>query len=585
MACEIICADSGRFIETMRRNTNIISPLWSFLRKIKLHRKNSQIINTCVTGDSPSSIQNGAIFFSRLNIFLFTKMLSTMINFLDERVPDALDLLVENLDLQPINELLYRFYALGKIESDSQGNVDVIEWLRDGGFHDKLADQLLISKGTDLHMAVAHFITGLFSLPFSENFPRDRIIKPFLSRSWLYRLLGNIFNNEAEESFNGSEFELEDCKQSSLIHGIEIITEILKFSREVFVGNSVDSFVSGLMENFETFFDILKQKPMKFSLELSTGKVEVFGRVRLGVAGMFAEVLNSLPQTKQCEIFVKKIKDFELIPTLLDSFFIYRQNNFLHQIVVRQIGIIFESPEKFDSLITQILTDYSFRQKIVQFQKENDAHVERPRGNRLPFMGHLTQISESIVKWEMNNNKMTTCRFIVSDVNDEPWREYCNKTLKETKLRDKKILGGIKPPKSFDEMLSNSDDEILDYNAVFRSGNEEQMARYFCQQIIGNLPEQFLYANGGNYSGSSSEDYDSDDDNDFDFVFETSKHNKKREKSTKKSIEIPLLMAQDDFDEEMFDSSFTSSLLSDSDESSSETETESESDDYYDDDY
>ena len=36
VACEIICADNGRFVEAMRKNTNIISPLWAFLVNLKL---------------------------------------------------------------------------------------------------------------------------------------------------------------------------------------------------------------------------------------------------------------------------------------------------------------------------------------------------------------------------------------------------------------------------------------------------------------------------------------------------------------------------------------------------------------------
>ena len=206
VACEIICADNGRFIEAMRRNTNILSPLWSFLTEMKPRRITSHsVINNSVTGDSPSAIQNGAIFFSRLNIFLSSKMLPTMIHFLNENVPNAIDLLLNNLDLQPIAELLYRFYAISSNDSGSD-SVDILGWLKRGKFYEKLSDRLSPSKGSDLHFSVSQFISGLFSLPFPETFPREQIMKPFLNSAWLNRLLSNIFGG-MEDSDNTEESE------------------------------------------------------------------------------------------------------------------------------------------------------------------------------------------------------------------------------------------------------------------------------------------------------------------------------------------------------------------------------------------
>lgn len=572
VACEIICADNGRFIETMRRNTNILSPLWSFLKNMKpRHRMSNSTINNSVTGNSPSAIQNGAIFFSRLNIFLFNKMLSTMLDFLNERVPDALDLLANNLDLQPITELIYRFYAISTTGNEEE---NILEWLRKGKFYEKLADQLALSKGTDIHLAVSQFINGLFSLPFPDTFPRDQVIKPFLNATWLNKLLGNIFNSADDEEIE-AEFR-DEVEQSSLINGLEIISSVLRASNE---SPSVVSneFISCLIEHFETFFDLLKRGNGQ-TLQLTSGKVESFGRVRLEIVEMLCELLGCIPEVKHCEMYVEGFKNNRLIPTLLDAFFYYKQNNILHEKIVKIFQIIFEKSNSFVPLIDQLLIEYNLKQRIVDAQRENDAHVQRPRGNRLPVMGHLTLIAESLIKWEsqIQGKQMTTCSFVVSDVPEESWREYTNKTFKETRLRDKKVLGGIKAPISLHEMISSSEDsgdELLNYNSVFRSGDEEQLARYFCQQIIGNLPEQFLYADA-TFSDESEDSEDSDDD--IELVFDSRKSSRRKHHSIK-SIEIPILMSQDDFDEEMFDSSFTSSLLSDSDTNS---ESDSENEDY-----
>lgn len=558
----------------MRKNTNILSPLWDFLKNLKSRPLDPQV-NTSVTNNSPSSIQNAAIFFSRLNIFLFSKMPSIMLRFLNERVPNALDLLVNNLDLQPICELLYRMFAL------KEGGDDMmLEWLKNGDFYDKLASQLNPFKGPDLHVATYQFVLGLFALPFPDQLPRDRVIFPFLSHSWLIRLLENIF----VEIEAGSDFSIdfvEESKQSSLINGLSILTSILEASHDIKKQFAADAFISAINDNFETFFDLL-QRPCGIELSLTSGRIEAFGRVRLCAAQLFTEILSSLPETRQCESFVKGFRDVKLVPIMLDAFFHYKQNSLLHEIVVHMIEIIFESPVHFEVLIQQCLQDYSLRQRILKFQKENDSHVQRPRGNRLPLMCHLTQIAECIIKWETNANQLTRCSFAVSNVQDEPWREYKNMTFKETQFKDSKVLGGIRPPVALDEMISSSEvdseDEFLNYNSVFRSGDEEKMARYFCQQIIGNLPEQLLYVD----ESEDSEDLDEDGSDSFEFVFHQSTQPSTMQQPQKqrfkhknvKSIEIPILMTQDDFDEEMFDDSFTSSLLS-----LSESETESESED------
>ena len=559
MACEIICADNGKFIEAMRRNTNIISPLWSFLEDMKPRNPaNCTVINNSVTGDSPSAIQNGAIFFSRLNIFLFNKMMPLMINFLNERVPNAIDLLVTNLDLQPISELIYRFYALHNIENN------VLEWLKKGKFYDLLIEQMIPEKGTDLHVAISQFIKGLFSLPFPDTFPRDQVIKPFLNANWLNKLLKNIFTEFEEIDLK------EEMEQSAIVNGLEIISTILKTSKEQteeeFLG---ENFVSFLIENFETFFEILKRGNCLKKLKLPSGEIEIFGRIRLKIVEMFLEILSTLPLNKNCDKIVKNFKEIGIISHLIDSFFKYEQNNLLHELIVKIVKEIFtEDYEKspFEPFIDEILKDFNLRQRIVEAQRENDSKVQRPRGNRLPYMGHLTLISEIIINWETNSLTMTKSgNFIISPVSEESWREYSNKIFKETRLKDKKVLGGIKPSVSMYEMISSSEDsggdELLNYNSIFRSGDEEQLARYFCQQLIGNFPEQFLY------SEEEDEDAEEKDFDDMEIIFSSSNKSKSWQSKNVKSIEIPILMRQDDFDEEMFDDSFTASLLSGSDDS------------------
>lgn len=545
-----------------------MSPLWAFLKEMKPRNlTESTEVNNSVTGNSPSAIQNGSIFFSRLNIFLFNKMLGVMINFLNDRVPNALDLLVNNLDLQPISELLYRFCAL------YDGENEILDWLDRGGLYEKLADQLKPSKGSESHMATCQFIKGIFSLPFPESYPREKVVGPIIKAAWLSRLLENMFR--VEEGIIE-----DDSIESSLVNGLEIIVILIRSARDF----NLEPFISCLMNNFETFYDLLTHPNDKNQfLNSISGRIEKFGRIRLKIVEIFLELLTC---KNYCEKHVETFLKVELLPILLDSFFQYRQNNILHDLIVKIMGVIFDSSTNvYDRIIDQILKDYNLRNRIIESQRENDVQVQRPRGCRLPFMGHLTLIAESLISWENEKNLNSRIKnnnnnnFVISEVPEETWREYSMKSFRETRLKDGKVLGGIKPTFSLNEMISSSDEdsgeEYLNYNSIFRSGDEEQMARYFCQQLIGNLPNDFLYA--------SEEDNDNDDDDedlDLNFVFDTSKS--KKVFSVNKSIEIPILMSQDDFDDEMFDDSFTSALFSDeSDDDDDDESDENDSDEDY----
>lgn len=662
----------------MRKNRNIITPLWGFLTEMPVRSPFvSTPINTSITGNSPSAIQNAAIFFSRLNIFLFNRMTGAMLSFLDERVPNAIELLIDNLDLQPISELIYRLYALYSTSIpmnmrsspvlDSVPPSDVLSWLNKHNFYDHLARRLNPRFGPDLHFSIKQFISGLFSLPFPEQLPRDQILNPFLRKSWLDLLLENVFSIECDDSESTSipADLIEEFSQSSQLNGIKIISLILSTSRQVKskfnVPVDLDEFIATLIDNFDTFFDILKHSvapPASEFLDLTSGKIAVFGRVRLCVVEMFFELISSVSlveNEQNRQFYMKFIYEKKLIPILVDSFFYFKQNSFLHEIIVKLVKTILSSslsaglPSSLSLLAEQLLKDSSLRNKIITAQRENDSFVERPRCNRLPFMGHLTLLSKCILDWEEDMKEITSTGFTVSlsasgyssaeIVDEEAWREYCNKSFKETLRKDSQILGGIKPPISMDEMFNNNsnssssgsevegeeEDHLLDYNAIFTSGNEEQLARYFCQQIIGNIPGQFLFEADDEdddemtldeFEHEISDDSDDDDFEDGEFsnlILSTStsssddeeeeegnssedsnsnsnannisrsrhysrkyhqNNRRHRNSSTTKSIEIPILLGNNDnFDEEMemmFETSFSSFISSSEEESSSE---------------
>jgi hypothetical protein len=80
----------------------------------------------------------------------------------------------------------------------------------------------------------------------------------------------------------------------------------------------------------------------------------------------------------------------------------------------------------------------------------------KPKGMRAGYMGHLTFISDEIMKL-FEGYPETIVLAIKDNVDMENWAAYCNNELRETKDRDQLPLGGLRPSEEMD--LPQTDDE------------------------------------------------------------------------------------------------------------------------------
>lgn len=270
---------------------------------------------------------------------------------------------------------------------------------------------------------------------------------------------------------------------------------------------------------------------------------------------------------------------------MLEAFFSqFPQNSFLHSAFAKYIQLLCSRVDCLDALLKPIEQD--LKHAIIRAQRENDALQVQPRQNRLPFMGHLMLVAEALCSLDERRALVSGSAFTVRD---SLWHEFVSKSLKEAIQRNSQVLGGIRPPLPLTDLSASPADNqlngsaaagqeaFLEYNAVFGSGDEEQLARYFVQQIIGNVPHQFLY---DEYQRRFSHSDDDDDDDDEDEE-ENSHSDSDDEEANAKGIEIPLLLGHGDFDEMMFEASFADSIDTDSiDDSEHSDSSDDDSEDY-----
>lgn len=214
-----------------------------------------------------------------------------------------------------------------------------------------------------------------------------------------------------------------------------------------------------------------------------------------------------------------------VISTILELFFKFPWNNFLHNVVYDVVQQVFNGP--MDRGYNRVLAIDVFAQgqlceKIVAGQKASDDHVTGD-GVRLGYMGHLTLIAEEVVKFVERYPPHQMSSLIAEKVNSEEWIDYVENTLAATRARDSAVLGGERPQaaqpqqpqmaasmgwdmdeRSYD--VDEDDEELQRRMGQFaiqeESETSDQFANYISQQISNDVPDKF---------GSSDEE-DEDDD-------------------------------------------------------------------------
>ncbi|KAI0736702.1 SAPS-domain-containing protein, partial [Fomitopsis betulina] len=143
----------------------------------------------------------------------------------------------------------------------------------------------------------------------------------------------------------------------------------------------------------------------------------------------------------------QRFLEANIVSTLLDLFFDFPWNNFLHSVVYDLIHQVLTG--RIDGGFNRELTIALFRDarlmhRIIEGSKRNDKESAKPKGVRLGYMGHLTLISEDVIG--ALEHFPPDLRLLAAQYAPQPeWDEYVTGRYKETKKKDTILLGGGKP--------------------------------------------------------------------------------------------------------------------------------------------
>ncbi|KAK3168662.1 hypothetical protein OEA41_005110 [Lepraria neglecta] len=142
--------------------------------------------------------------------------------------------------------------------------------------------------------------------------------------------------------------------------------------------------------------------------------------------------------------------DHHVVPTILEFFFRFPWNNFLHNVVYDVVQQVFNGPmdRGFNrTLAIDLFQTGRITERIVEGQAQSD-EAQAKNNMRLGYMGHLTLVAEEVVKFSDRHPPELLSQVVLDKVTSTQWSEYVENTLSETRERDNAILGGVRPDMS-----------------------------------------------------------------------------------------------------------------------------------------
>ncbi|MCJ1476601.1 hypothetical protein MMC13_005267 [Lambiella insularis] len=139
--------------------------------------------------------------------------------------------------------------------------------------------------------------------------------------------------------------------------------------------------------------------------------------------------------------------EHQVVPTILDFFFRFPWNNFLHNVVYDVVQQVFNGPMDRGynrSLAIDLFQTGRITERIIEGQLRSDEAQAR-NNMRLGYMGHLTLIAEEVVKFSERHPAELLSPAVLDKVTSKLWSDYVEYKLSETRERDAAILGGVRP--------------------------------------------------------------------------------------------------------------------------------------------
>ncbi|XP_058136817.1 serine/threonine-protein phosphatase 6 regulatory subunit 1 isoform X2 [Dasypus novemcinctus] len=385
VACEILTSDVPQINDALGADETLLNRLYGFLRS-------SGSLNPLL-----------ASFFSKVMGILINRKTDQLVSFLRKK-DDFVDLLLRHLGTSAIMDLLLRLLTCVERPQLRQ---DVVNWLNEEKIVQRLIELIHPSRDDSQHSNAAQSLCDIIRLSreqmiqVQDGAEPDQLLATLEKQETVEQLLSNMLEGEQSPSV--------------IVSGIQVLLALLEPRRpsvdgqlELLAQGTLDSTAStagalhALRPQLSHFRQLLLQPPKLEPLQTTWGHLDPpLGNTRLHVVKLLASALGAGDSALTQELLALDVPN-----TVLDLFFHYVYNNFLHAQVEMFVSAMLSTGPPPDSdpevpaaspAVAHLLQRCRLVERILASWEEND-RVQSGGGQRKGYMGHLTRIANALVQ-------------------------------------------------------------------------------------------------------------------------------------------------------------------------------------------
>ncbi|KAM6285208.1 serine/threonine-protein phosphatase 6 regulatory subunit 2 isoform 1-T4 [Spheniscus humboldti] len=510
-ACELLTSDVPQINDKLGGDETLLNILYDFL-------DHEPPLNPLL-----------ASFFSKTIGNLIARKTEQVIAFLRKK-DKFISLVLKHIDTSAMMDLLLRLISCVEPATLRQ---EVLNWLNEAKIIQRLVELIHSSQDEDRQSNASQTLCDIIRLSRDQSnqlqdIPEpDPLLTALESQECVEQLLKNMFDGEQTENciVNGTQvlLTLLETRRSGVEGLMDSYTQ--GFERSYTVNSSI---LHGIEPRLKDFHQLLLSPPKKTAILTTIGVLEEpLGNARLHGSRLIAALLHTnTPSINQelCRLSTMNL--------LLDLFFKYTWNNFLHFQVELSIAAILshsvqegktttndleskeevlngnvateslETPENNTEniMVTHLFQKCCLVQRILDAWEANDK-IQAEGGMRRGNMGHLTRIANAVVQNMEKGPMQTQISEFIKELPEDcrgRWESFVEETLTETNRRNTVDLV------STHHLHSSSEDEDIESAFPNELSLQQAFSEYQIQQMTANFVDQF---------GFNDEEFADQDDN------------------------------------------------------------------------
>uniref|UniRef100_A0A8C5FF47 Serine/threonine-protein phosphatase 6 regulatory subunit 2-like n=1 Tax=Gadus morhua TaxID=8049 RepID=A0A8C5FF47_GADMO len=425
IACELLTADVSIINDKLGGDESLLEMLYHFLEQ-------GQPLNPLL-----------ASFFSKTIGNLIARKTEQVISFLRKK-EGFIGLVLNHIDASAMMDLLLRLISCVEPAPLRQ---EVLVWLNEEKLIQRLIELIYTGKDEERQSNASQTLCDIIRLSrdqanqMQENVEPDPLLAVLESQDSVAGLLKSMFEGDRNEAaiVNGTQvlLTLLETRRSGLEGLMELYSQ--GYERSYTVNSSI---LHAIEPHLKDFHQLLLDPPKKSAILTTVGLLEEpLGNARLHVARLVAALLQTNSPSVCMELC--RLSSMDL---LLDLFFKYSWNNFLHFQVELCVASVLNHPSGEDrpngsthsTLVSHLFQTCRLVQRILEAWEQNDK-IQSEGGARRGNMGHLTRISNMVVQNLEKGPVQIQMADLIKELPDDcrgRWESFVDGTLRETNRRN-----------------------------------------------------------------------------------------------------------------------------------------------------